>query len=354
MMRKLLYITGGIVLSFVAVFLGSKLFKADRNKGFHRKIIEQDFYIAKVLQLPSGAYYFVDHAERGLYLKDLKQANSLFITGHDLSRVHRVNLSPIPGIDDKRKKINIGVSDTIIHAIDHKTGQVTLLNKMTRKIRRFKEPQVRIDNTILISDQSLIGRSTIINGAITGRQLIKLNYSEAKTKNTFQLEKQVDGYFCTDGLLRYDPAAGRLIYMYVYRGEFLCLDTNLNLLYKSKTIDTVSRAEITVNRKVNNGQLVSVTQSKPPKPVNRNLIVHRNLVFMVSTIKADNEAKTDFKSNQVIDVYAINSGKYLYSFYIPKYLGLKLNDFRIADDFMFAVFGTNLVKFKFNKAALLL
>ncbi|MNL02491.1 hypothetical protein D3C87_1230000 [compost metagenome] len=270
----------------------------------------------------------------------------MFIIDDNLSRLKKIDLKSARAIDEKKKNVNIGIHGINIHVTDNQTGQVTLINKNTYKTTHFKNPETRIDNTNLISDQSLIGRSTIMKDSTAARQLTKLNYLAAVVDRAFLLKKQVDGYFCTDGLLRYDASQFKLIYMYVYRGEFLCLDTNLNLLYKSKTVDTIKTADVTVKKIVKNGKLVSVTQSKPPKPVNRNFVLYKNLLFMFSTIKADNERDADFEKNQIIDVYTIDKGKYQYSFYIPKYMGIILRDFRVKDDFMFAIFGSHLLKFK--------
>src|SRR5690606_11231000 len=50
------------------------------------------------------------------------------------------------------------------------------------------------------------------------------------------LQKQIDGIFDTDGMLRYNSELNRLIYVYYYRNEFITADTNLKLDYHGRTI----------------------------------------------------------------------------------------------------------------------
>src|SRR5260221_10965763 len=58
------------------------------------------------------------------------------------------------------------------------------------------------------------------------------------------LEKQLDGVFCTDGMMHYDKELNELVYLYYYRNQFMVMDTSMNLLYRGNTIDTTSRAKI--------------------------------------------------------------------------------------------------------------
>lgn len=137
--------------------------------------------------------------------------------------------------------------------------------------------------------------------------------------------------------------------MYFYRGLVLCLDTNLNLKYKLKTIDTVTKAAIKIGlykEKLKDGSSISrITQTTPTELTNRYLTTYEDKIYILSGLKADNDLTTEFNKNQPIDVYSINNGKYLYSFYIPKYKEQKVNFFQIKKNKIIAIFGTNLVTF---------
>src|SRR5690606_22443648 len=117
-----------------------------------------------------------------------------------------------------------------------------------------------------------------------------------------------------------------------YIGEFLCSDTNLNLVYRAKTIDTVKNVDIeskVKSSKIDNQSVQVLIHSKPPKIVNRYLTINDNKLYVLSRSISDNEHRSATKKNSSIDVYSIGKGKYLYSFYIPKYRNIKVQEFKI-------------------------
>src|SRR3546814_11719034 len=48
----------------------------------------------------------------------------------------------------------------------------------------------------------------------------------------------------SDGLLHYDKDSGTLIYVHFYNNSVIGIDTNLHLIYKATTIDTVRTQQI--------------------------------------------------------------------------------------------------------------
>src|SRR5690606_14583445 len=57
----------------------------------------------------------------------------------------------------------------------------------------------------------------------------KMDYAQRQTQlSDTILEKQVDGRFCTDGILMYDKSTRQMVYLYYYRNEYIGLDTNLH------------------------------------------------------------------------------------------------------------------------------
>lgn len=149
------------------------------------------------------------------------------------------------------------------------------------------------------------------------------------------LEKQIDGKFCTDGMLRYHPGKQRLVYTYFYRNQFICMDTSLNLLYRASTIDTTSRVRIEV-AEIRSEKFI--TLSTPPRIVNRLCRLWSNYVGILSTVRSSAESKSAFRSNSVIDIYHLNNGQYNFSFYIPNYRSRAVRDFRIHNDRLFALY----------------
>jgi hypothetical protein len=161
---------------------------------------------------------------------------------------------------------------------------------------------------------------------------------------SFTLEKQVDGLFSSDGVISYDPVSARLIYLYYYRNEFICLDTNFNFIYKGRTIDTTTVAKIRVAKFSSGEQTLSV----PGELVNKKFCISGDWIFIQSGLKANNESEESFSKFYAIDVYNLDNGKYKFSFYLPDHKGKKLRDFKVYKKRLAAIYENELLTFSLN------
>lgn len=159
------------------------------------------------------------------------------------------------------------------------------------------------------------------------------------------LEKQIDGLFCTDGMLHYNHARKRLVYVYYYRNEFICMDTALHLLYRGRTIDGTVRVQIRV-AEIESDQTMAL--ASPPRIVNKKSHSSGDWLFIHSTIRATNEDKSTFSKNEVVDVYDLRDGNYSGSFYVPKINGEKLRDLKVYGDLLVTIHGRYLTTFDLN------
>ena len=141
------------------------------------------------------------------------------------------------------------------------------------------------------------------------------------------LEKQLDGVFCTDGMMHTQKEFNRLVYLYYYRNEFIVMDTNLNVEYRSHTIDSTTHVAIKVATIESENSKVL---SSPPLFVNTKSCTSGNWLFVNSNLIAKNENRETFKKASVIDVYNLASGRYAFSFYIYNYWRTKpMVDFNV-------------------------
>lgn len=159
------------------------------------------------------------------------------------------------------------------------------------------------------------------------------------------LQKQLDGLFCTDGLFLKVPNSNKIFYTYYYRNQFICADTNLNLLYRGKTIDTNIHAKIKVVKVNSKNQL---TLASPPVYVNKRISANEKHLFIQSALKADNETDKTRDDATAIDVYNVSDGKYKLSFYLPNFDGKRLTDFKVYRQSLYALYGHYLYKYKLN------
>jgi len=159
------------------------------------------------------------------------------------------------------------------------------------------------------------------------------------------LQKQVDGIFCTDGTLLYNPTCARLIYVYRYRNEFICMDTSMKVVYRGHTIDTTTHARIKVGKIASDN---SITMAAPPNTVNRLSCVYKNWLFVNSNLRADNENEEASKQSSVVDVYTLDDGEYQFSIYLFNVGGFRMHSFGVAHGRLFAIHGHYLVAYNLN------
>lgn len=133
------------------------------------------------------------------------------------------------------------------------------------------------------------------------------------------LEKQIDGIFDTDGMLLSDTDFGNLIYVYYYRNEYILFDKNLKKISIGHTIDTVSRAQLSV------ATLSKETKmSTLPLVVNKLATVSKNLLFIYSERIGKYEDKQMLDHAGIVDVYDLYAGKYISSIYVYHVKGKKM------------------------------
>jgi hypothetical protein len=127
------------------------------------------------------------------------------------------------------------------------------------------------------------------------------------------LIKQKDGFFCTDGMLRHASGnKGQIVYTYFYRNEMISLDSSFNMLYTAHTIDTTTTATFSISNNDNWQAL-----SSPERVINKASWITADHIIIYSSLRGDNESRKIFADNAALDVYALKTGQYLFSFYVP-------------------------------------
>lgn len=176
---------------------------------------------------------------------------------------------------------------------------------------------------------------------------VQMNSPRIQLKNGL-LQKQVDGIFCTDGMLHYNKDLKRLIYTYYYRNEYIVYDTNLNLDYRSHTIDTFSQARITVGY-VKSNDTKTLTDRHF---VNIRTCTSGKYLFVWSNLLAKNDSKDILDNSSVIDVYDLSNKTYRFSFLVPHYDNneIKMREFMVfGSKTLIALYDHYLVKYDLQK-----
>lgn len=160
------------------------------------------------------------------------------------------------------------------------------------------------------------------------------------------LEKQVDGFFDTDGTMAFDHITKKFVYTYYYRNQFVVTDTILKLSYRGKTIDTISH----VNFKT---AFIKETKSRkmasPSLTVNQLTASSEGLLFINSKIVGRYEPKEMWQQASIVDIYDIQNNTYLSSIYIYHAGKARLQSMHVVGEDLYAIIGSNLHRYHLNK-----
>ena len=183
---------------------------------------------------------------------------------------------------------------------------------------------------------------------ITKESLIgKLDLSKNATPPTTNdklLEKQIDGVFDCDGMLRYNQNGQKLIYTYYYRNQFIIADKNLKVLYRNNTIDTNIVAKLKITTLSNGSRKIET----PPLMVNRLSSIFDNQLFINSNLRGHFESKKMWKQSTIIDVYNYMEQTYSHSFYIHNLGKEKPQAMLATSQVVYFLFDHNLIAYKID------
>lgn len=345
MRKKIIYISIIIFAICLGILWIRFLRQSPEKNGFKRKIDNYSLKLIKAYEFPPGSFYFSGIDNDHLYFQNVDITDCVYELNMNFSNLRMIDLRLHSDVK-KNTRISISVIGSTAYIFNRELGIMSTYDFGRKQTLDYHYPKIEVIHNIPISKTSFVAKGLIINGASPQRTLVKVDFKLGKLAKSYVLPKQVDGYFCTDGILRIGSENKNLYYTFFYRGEFLCLDTNFNQLYKAKTIDTITRAVIAVSidtSRTKKGQLATVTQSTPGNIVNRNFIEYRNYLYITSKIIAENENLSTSKDNQIVDVYEGRNGHYIHSFYIPNYKDFKVLEFKINKEFLYATYNNKFI-----------
>ncbi|UGU15400.1 hypothetical protein LS482_17170 [Sinomicrobium kalidii] len=290
-----------------------------------------------------NSYYIAGMDHHNIYLGNTTAPLHLLkmnMTSKDTSHI-RLHLDETDSIPIRQAKVT--VNPPYFYITD---GTVPVIYK--GKTLNWSARADYTGNTYFTKITPLTSRTFAIRSVTPEREYILGKLSTHPIDTTFipgLLEKQVDGLFCTDGMLHYDQQTQRLVYLYHYRNQFMVTDTSLHLLYRGHTIDTITSAQIKVTRVPSEN---TVTLAAPPLVVNAKSALDNNWLFVHSKLRAKNEDRESFEKMTVIDVYDLTDGKYRFSFYLPVYQDKKAKSFKVFAHKLVALYGHSLVIYDLN------
>jgi len=350
-MKKLFIILLVIIITFSIIILPPLLNRYLDENGFKRHFSNAEVKLTNTFRLDNNLYSLTGQPDREILLRNFNNPFTIFNIDYNLSKLNKIRLNLPKSFGIKIDHTQIKTQPTNIY-IKSPNGNIFLVYNNQPNLYFTG---LNFDQAQVVSNKSLIIRTKEIADGHNKRVLEKVLLSEKRStiSNRYTLPKQVDGIFCTDGWLQYDFKKAKIYYLYAYRGEFLILDTNLHVIKSIKTIDTVHTAKINLgNTTVRLGNGLKANQSSqitPPNVVNRGFCSNGDFIYILSNVKADNEKADVFYKNQPVDVYSLKLKKYVFSFYLPKFMGLKPRQIEINRNTIIAIYDNYLITFVLEK-----
>jgi hypothetical protein len=314
----------------------------EKKNGFTRRLHSSVLKPVKQLTFPvpvskmigsrNGQLYFQGNNPYEVYLTDLR--------GDSVTRL----LLNIPPDKKLRSGNQMYLNGRHLYISNRNVPGIIAYDLDSRNFTSQSFDQYYSKDALIAADQFIL-RSTIPHEADPIFIKIDLKNRDIRKEDHFS-EKNGKGNFPTDGMLYYDPATHLACYTYFYQNGFICMDTNLNLIVKARTIDTVTKRDIQV---AHVGR--SYTMKQPPQFVNYIGAVSAGKLYLQSKLKADNEFPLDFAENTVVDMYNLSNGNYIASFYIPYLNGKRPSQLHVTDKKLLALYGKTVVLYDLGPIA---
>lgn len=327
----------------ITLFLSSEhIIKKENN--FTRRFLQHPLNDEAVFNLEADSYYFAGYDDGKIFLGNSTAPQILTLVDTLFRTKQSIRLT----LDTPRQRfrsVKVQVHTPYFYIYDGSVPAVfrgRLGGSSAVKINTsdiyFSQLQFVNPDTFVFRAQSDSTKTNVLGTFTQGKNNPEISYD--------LLTRQYDGVFDTDGMLLYDRGSRNLIYSYFYRNEFLVTDSGLNLLRRLHTIDTISRARVTV-RNLPGG---THKMDAPPLIVNRNMEAYNNLLLVESNLMGKFETPEIWDNASVIDIYDTREQSYLGSFFIEHRGKKRLSQMLLTDDYLFVLSGREMLRYRLAQA----
>jgi hypothetical protein len=340
LLLMLLSLGGFLIVVFLFYFSQRDL---HRKNGFSRNFNNAALKQMDEIDLKFANYYLSGMTNNSVFLGNHKATLHGLMLSADFKDTLHFNAGNI--FKDTAvtvASIKVQVDSPNVYYLERMTPSYFQSFLPTNDPKRIDLGDVKFDRVKVISKNSLVIRLYQSGKRVLQKIIVHPLFQKS---TVYPLSDERNGSFGIDGFMAYNKAKGRLFYTHFYSNQIICLDTNLNLIYRAQTIDTNTIAKVKV-AEISHKKTKEKLMSAPPLQVNRKGYTDGNWFYVQSLLAADNESFAEFKTYAVIDVYRVDSGKYHHSFKVPNYKGQQLNDFAVFGHRLCALYGQYLVSYE--------
>lgn len=333
----------GSTVIIVILYLSSEHIIHHRN-NFIRRFPHHPASEIRNIELKYNSYYFAGINSDVIYLGNYTTPFQITSTDKLLTRMHTHDIK-LDKVDFTFRSVEIRVLDDLFYLFDG-TVPCIYTGEIINWRAKLQEP---IGVSYMLAEP--VDTNLIVFRAFAdnnGENVLGSFYLKDKRKIEYKpklLEKQIDGIFDTDGMLRFDKTKRKVVYLYKYRNQYLSADVNLSNVTYGKTIDTFSKAKLEV-------KYISSSKERklaaPPFVVNKTIAINNDRLYVASALQGRYESTSLWKTATIIDVYNVDNKSYLFSFPVYNNKDEKMKSFIVDGNKLFAIVGTQLVIYKLN------
>lgn len=335
-------IIGSAAIVFLYIYSEEKM---HQENPFIRRFIQGAASKTTEAELTNNFKYFAGYDRNTIYFGDSQAP--LYVLAYDtILKTKKQYKIKLERDNFPFTSVQVRIVPPFFYLMD---GTVPVIYK--GNISDWKAKPVMYNNNYYFSKAEIIAPDKIafraqqvktlhnILGTFTIKDSLQVHYAPQL------LQKQIDGFFDTDGMMQFDQKSQKFIYTYYYRNQFIIADTNLNLINRGNTIDTTTTANLKVVHIKETGQR---KMASLPATVNQLTAVANNLLFVNSKLIGRYEPKEMWKQASIVDIYNIKKNTYLSSIYIYDSNKSKLKEMFVIDNNLYAIIGHRLHKYQLS------
>jgi len=339
----LIYIMIGAGFLIFMLLIGRGDFAPKKN-GFSRKAMPMNIHVLGKIENKKTFLSLAGYHDSTIYLSG-NNAGQLFMWDKYLSNPH-VLLLRIPPNTKINSRFEMEIDSSGIRLF---AGNVPAVYYFKLNGTWFKTvnnlPEV-FTRSVSLNPTSFMVRIIHKRGTLYDAVFAKYN----AVNNELIYEQGISALngdlgFSDDGLLCFDMLTKMAVYVELFSNKITAIDTNLKVVYRKHTIDTISSNRANYNS-MKLGDKKEFTNTSPKRLINSESYVDRGKLFVKSNLQADNETDNIFSDNSPIDVYSVKDGSYEGSFYLPNDNGKKVLRFQVFHDLLIALYEDHVMTYR--------
>jgi uncharacterized membrane protein YphA (DoxX/SURF4 family) len=333
-----LFSAGGMVALFISSEHIMKKANNFTRRFPHHPIMEERAYDLKV-----NSYYFAGSSGNTIYLGNSSTPFRILRMNHALQKSDTIDLEP--ATNHRFSNLTYTVQDGMLYAHDGSVPVIyaSSVDSLATPLREISSKDIYFDKLTAVSPKQFLLRVQDAESDRLSVACLTVGKPAVVKVNSSALTTKTDGGFDADGELLYDSATGFAVYMFYYRNQILHFNKDAQLTGKTKTIDTISAADLKVLTLPDGRRKLSA----PPFHVNRSMAIHGGLLFSESGLRGRHESKAQWRKNAVVDIYTTSPASYWGSIYVQHRGAHRMSQMLVTDKYFFVLSGDEIVRYRF-------